>query len=404
MQINDLSPIGFGSYRISGDDNAHRLALEHALREGCNIVDTSSNYKSEVLIGEVIKATGINPFLITKAGYLNQKDLHLFDPEKHQITFLKDDIVHSIHPDVIKLKIEESLSKLGVKSIDAFLLHNPEYYLQSENARQDVFYDRIRQAFEFLEGLVEEGTVRSYGLSSNTMISEPGDQGYVDLSRIVKISKKIGINNNFKFIQFPLNLFETGALKKRFGELNLIAYAKNNSLKILSNRPLTAVYNKAPFKLVNYNISSSKQIPFANHYRRFVESIRDYTSDAFLSSVPFTSFQRNLELIKSEIELKDFNRNHLLPTLEKVFESKIPAPVVQEVQSLMEGILLNIKTRIDNRSNKIKDDVFGSNNPESLQILCCKRYLEWGVDHILLGMRNIDYHYCPTKIFKGRPF
>src|SRR6185295_15895540 len=38
------SRVGFGGYRVDDDTPEHREALVHALRSGCNLVDTSTNY------------------------------------------------------------------------------------------------------------------------------------------------------------------------------------------------------------------------------------------------------------------------------------------------------------------------------------------------------------------------
>ena len=51
------SRIGFGGYRIDLEEADHREALIKALREGCNLIDTSTNYgdgDSERLIGAVL--------------------------------------------------------------------------------------------------------------------------------------------------------------------------------------------------------------------------------------------------------------------------------------------------------------------------------------------------------------
>src|SRR6185295_15810937 len=51
------SRLGFGGYRIDSDDPEHGEALKKALREGCNLIDTSTNYtdgESERLIGTVL--------------------------------------------------------------------------------------------------------------------------------------------------------------------------------------------------------------------------------------------------------------------------------------------------------------------------------------------------------------
>ena len=53
----NISPAGFGSYRVHISVDEHRQALKHAIQNGINLIDTSSNYAdggSEELIGYVI--------------------------------------------------------------------------------------------------------------------------------------------------------------------------------------------------------------------------------------------------------------------------------------------------------------------------------------------------------------
>ena len=39
-----VSALGFGAYRVDSRSPEHRRALEEALKSGCNLVDTSTNY------------------------------------------------------------------------------------------------------------------------------------------------------------------------------------------------------------------------------------------------------------------------------------------------------------------------------------------------------------------------
>ena len=50
------SRLGFGTYRVDTREPEHREALKKALREGVNLIDTSTNYMdgdSERLVGSV---------------------------------------------------------------------------------------------------------------------------------------------------------------------------------------------------------------------------------------------------------------------------------------------------------------------------------------------------------------
>ena len=75
--------------------------------------------------------------------------------------------VHSIHPDFLHDQITRSLERLNVDTIDVYLLHNPEYFLQwavkdnmPEDEARDMYDDRIRRAFAHLEKEVAKGSVQ----------------------------------------------------------------------------------------------------------------------------------------------------------------------------------------------------------------------------------------------------
>ena len=84
---------GFGCYRVDDSIVEHHKALEYALENGVNLIDTSSNYAnggSEKLVGNVIrKITSRNRnktneiIVVTKGGYLQADNLkYATDREK----------------------------------------------------------------------------------------------------------------------------------------------------------------------------------------------------------------------------------------------------------------------------------------------------------------------------------
>src|SRR5690606_22819253 len=74
-----ISICGFGSYRIDQGINRHKSALELALKNGINLIDTSANYTdggSESLVGTVLNNLFSSGemhrdelILVTKGGY-----------------------------------------------------------------------------------------------------------------------------------------------------------------------------------------------------------------------------------------------------------------------------------------------------------------------------------------------
>lgn len=81
IELDEMSKIGFGAYRVSVRSVENEHALNNAIKCGCNLIDTSSNYEngdSEKLIGQVLqKQQNDKIFVITKAGYMSSPGIAL---------------------------------------------------------------------------------------------------------------------------------------------------------------------------------------------------------------------------------------------------------------------------------------------------------------------------------------
>jgi aryl-alcohol dehydrogenase-like predicted oxidoreductase len=213
-----LSSLGIGSYlgKMSADvDQGYEQAMVLALRSGINFIDTSLNYRhqrSEQAIGRALTAVaeaGIarNEIVIcTKAGYLVAGAV--------PPGLATDDVVGGMHclaPAFLRDQLERSRSNLGVATIDVFYLHNPETQLQYVS--DDVFYRRIRAAFETAEAMVSENTISYYGVATWAGFRvAPEKAGLMSLPGMVEIARDIaGDKHRFRFIQLPLNLAMTEA-------------------------------------------------------------------------------------------------------------------------------------------------------------------------------------------------
>ena len=140
-----ISRIGFGSYRVARGNAIFEKALELAILNGVNLIDTSSNYgdgSSESLIGDVIRKLIDESrikreeiFLVTKIGYIQGKNLQLVEEMEKQgkafpdITYYDPNCFHCISPDFLEDQLTRARKRLGFSVIDAVLLHNPEYFL-----------------------------------------------------------------------------------------------------------------------------------------------------------------------------------------------------------------------------------------------------------------------------------
>lgn len=239
------SKTGYGCYRIAAGNAEHRDSLREAFISGTNLADTSSNYTdghSEALVGNVIRElTGSNRIareeliIVSKGGYIQGSNLeavrHSKDPAFETVQY-NDYCWHSIAPEFLEGQIRASRKRLGLATIDIYLLHNPEYYLLDAKNRGtapdeagQIYKERLKKAFDFLEEKVSEGVIGCYGVSSNTFVTY-GQYESTDLDMVLKTA-----GPNFRCIQFPANPLETGFLRLK---------GKTGNLFVLSNRPLNA--------------------------------------------------------------------------------------------------------------------------------------------------------------------
>jgi aryl-alcohol dehydrogenase-like predicted oxidoreductase len=224
-----LSSVGLGTYLGQPDDAADRAyvaAITEALRRGVNALDTAINYRhqrSERNIGEalasVVGAGGLQRdevLVCTKAGYL------AFDadmPRDPRAYFLKEYVEpgildpaevaggsHCMAPKYLADQLERSRRNLGLETIDVFYVHNPESQLGEVDA--NTFRQRLRAAFETLEGAVAENKLRYYGVATwNAFRVRDGQRGGMSLEATVEAAREVGgAGHHFRFVQLPYNL------------------------------------------------------------------------------------------------------------------------------------------------------------------------------------------------------
>lgn len=224
-----LSSIGLGTYLGEADgaaDRAYIEAIAHAVQQGINLLDTAVNYRnqrSERNIGAALKqsidageVTRDEVLICTKAGYMPFDGDRPPDPGGYlRKEYVESGLApvneiaggsHCLAPVYLADQLERSRRNLGLETIDVFYVHNPETQLGHVSA--DVFYERLRRAYAFLESAVRDGKIRYYGAATwNGFRANPADRGYLSLERMIAVAKEVaGDDHHFRFVQLPFNL------------------------------------------------------------------------------------------------------------------------------------------------------------------------------------------------------
>ncbi|WP_312902281.1 aldo/keto reductase [Chryseobacterium taichungense] len=274
IQIEKISKIGLGTYRMSSDNEGYREIIKYAINSGINLIDTAVGYgygKSELLIGQSVNPEMRNSiFIVSKAGYTNKEELIEFNQEDNNLIELDSNTFFSNSPNFISFQLEKSLIRLNTTYIDCYLLHNPEYYCE-KNFSTEELKEIIFDSFKLLEEKIKEGKLRYYGISSN------------DFS---KIPLKAILNNivdfpNFKFLQFPYNIVERNSSFLFDNENNItIDQLKKMGFFIFTNRPLNTMVNGKLLRLADTDINNIKSIEEEENsfFNNLLQKIQDSLS------------------------------------------------------------------------------------------------------------------------------
>jgi uncharacterized protein len=280
-----VSRVGFGGYRVHDETPEHSDALRRALLSGANLIDTSTNYTdggSERLVGAVVnelvgseKLRREEIVVVSKIGYVQGSNLSLAQdreaagrPFPEMVKYM-DGCWHCLHPEFLQDQLDRSLARLGLQTLDVCLLHNPEYFFSDAKRRglgslaalRDEFYRRMMEAFRFFEGQVAAGTIRWYGVSSNTATAPAADPEATSLTRMLLAAREAGgADHHFRVLQLPMNLFEAGGvLEHNNGPENretVLECASREGIGVLVNRPLNAIVGEGMLRLADFPVGT----------------------------------------------------------------------------------------------------------------------------------------------------
>lgn len=193
-----ISELSFGTWAIGGswgktDDKAAIEGLERAIDRGVNFFDTADVYgdgHSEELLGKVTKDRNDEIYIATKfcrAGDIN-------DP-------------HTYSEESVRAYCEASLKRLQREQIDLYQIHCPPFEILKQGS-----------VFEVLDKLQEEGKIRYYGVSVETV-----EEGLFCLE-----------NPNVRALQTIFNIFRQKPIEELF------ATAQRKGVGILARVPLAS--------------------------------------------------------------------------------------------------------------------------------------------------------------------
>jgi aryl-alcohol dehydrogenase-like predicted oxidoreductase len=416
IQLHELSKIGFGMYRTSASQEEHLEALLHAVRNGCNLLDTASNYEngaSEILVGKLLEVIPrAQLFIVTKAGYISGDNLVSFRKLQESgrgledVVTISDTFLHSMHPEYLRLQIDTSLRRMGTTWLDGFLLHSPEYFFEQlpATATKAEYYRRFEQAFSFLETEVAAGRIRYYGVSSNTLSITDGPKA-TDLAELIAAATRIATTNHFKLIQFPFNIIEHQAdVHAPDSNMSLLEMAALHGIRTFGNRPLNANSANGMLRMVIHpsrhlsgNSVAEEEAVHDECFALLEQQLQQKKPNSSLNDFALLAFLRdNWKAVPHEEAFNKLFYGTLYPIANLLYDNNIPAAVMQLLRSFQQicwQYCLQTSTgRVISwlRENG-HEQLLPATPGDTLPIVLCREYLRRGLDHVLTGMRRISY-------------
>jgi aryl-alcohol dehydrogenase-like predicted oxidoreductase len=396
-----MSTFAFGTYRVSDENLLHIEALKEAIASGVRLIDTSTNYSDGGAERAIAKVMGFfedeirdEIKIVSKFGYIQGSKL-LAHKEKpfEEVVEYSESCYHSIAPSFLKHELTESLNRLQLNSLDCYLIHNPEYFiyeaLKKKMPREtmlDTMFERIYKAFVALEEEVKDERINSYGISSNSFSKNAKDPEFLPYEDLIilaqKAAKEVGNKtHSFTTVELPINLLETEGLK-------CAAWAKENGLRVLSNRPLNAQKDTLMYRLAEYEEPKE-------YYHTLNDLLEICENDQLK---PLYNLIEQMDMNKHKFgfigEYDTFLVTQILPHIKKAIE-KVHEEVLDTLLEYIERFLDQYRAMVAYESSKLTKTTLKEyfQDCDAKMQECALSYLlkQDSIDFIIVGMRKPTY-------------
>lgn len=166
----EIPALGFGT--LVSDQSQTRCATKAAVEVGFRHLDCAERYRNEAEVGAALKE-------LFAEGTVRREDL-----------FVTTKLWNNNHrPERVKPALQASLNRLGLDSVDLYLVHTPFAFKPGDDqdprdASGSVVYDdgvTLEETWAAMEALVDHGLTRAIGLSD---IDADGTRKVVNTARI----------------------------------------------------------------------------------------------------------------------------------------------------------------------------------------------------------------------------
>lgn len=274
-----LASIGIGTFPGAATPEVDaRIAqiVDRALEGGINVVDCAAHYRygrSLTAVGAGLRAAlargadRSSVFLISKGGFLTFEGGAPEDPNAWFETHIerrgfgrREDLARDVHllsPEYIDHQIEFSRDRLGVETLDAFLIDQPEVHIPLIGKER--LNRKLERVFVALERAVRAGRIGCYGISTYEAFRVETDHVlFQSIPSLLGLAERAACaafgeasaRHHFRIIQLPFNQ----AMTEGFTRFNC-ATGKGNVASTLQACHQLNVYTMASHTLLKGHLA-----------------------------------------------------------------------------------------------------------------------------------------------------
>jgi aryl-alcohol dehydrogenase-like predicted oxidoreductase len=231
MRLSSLGVGTFGGAATPEVDAKISAVVSRALLEGINVVDTAAHYRygrSLAAVGAGVRTAvtqGVPReamFLISKGGFLTLRggppaDMPAWFEREIVAQGLgtKDELAkgaHLLSAAYIDYQLELSRRLMGVETLDAFLIDQPEVHIPAIG--KEMTNRRLTPVFEVLERAVQEKRLRCYGISTfEGLRVETDNPMFQSITSMIGLAERAAqevtgdelARHHFKIVMLPFN-------------------------------------------------------------------------------------------------------------------------------------------------------------------------------------------------------
>jgi aryl-alcohol dehydrogenase-like predicted oxidoreductase len=231
--------IGLGSagfWPAGGNEGSQAQdVVRTAIRSGIRVMDTATNYGhgfAEVAIGAAFRAAVLE-------GVVRRDDVAVISKAGYRPEGATGSPLHSIEPAFLRREIDASRRRMGLYTIDAYLLHNLEEQMVGGGSG----WAAVPDALGALEAATAAGDIGCYGVAAAEGFLEDYP-GFHSLERLLECARQAGgVDHRFRVVELPVSLwrreaFSTTPYTLRGSPATLLELAREAGLVVLASIPM----------------------------------------------------------------------------------------------------------------------------------------------------------------------